>query len=209
MRIGFDLGNVLCASDTEFLTKGDLTAAQRIPGGFETVAAAVAQNGPESNWIVSACGPRVQGFSGKWLRQEGFFTLTGFHESCFALPRRFELDKVAASLRENHVLFCEKRPHKAIIAAVLGLEAFVDDRIQVLQELPDCVRLRIAFRPKAEELAKLDDDRIVVVQDWLEVRELLELTVWQCPVSIKRGGVYLYIHKTLPYYPAFLLSCRI
>ena len=176
MRIGFDLGNVLCTSDTEFLTTGDLSAAERIPGGFETVAAAIAQNGPNSTWIVSACGLRVQGFSWKWLCEEDFFALTGFHKSTFALPRRFELEAATPSILESHVLFCEKRPHKAIIAGILKLEAFVDDRIKVLQELPDCVGLRIAYQPKTEELDSLNDNRIKIVSNWSEVRELLGLT---------------------------------
>lgn len=178
-KTGFDLGQTLCESNTEYLKTGDQTLAARIPGAFETVAASVEQNGANNNYIVSTCGVKVQGYSWDWLGEEDFFALTGFHESHFALPRRFELEEVIPSILKSHVLFCEKRPHKAIIADILGLDTFVDDRIKVLQEMPKRVELCVAHRPKPEELALLDsehDKRIVVVQNWSEAREVLGLT---------------------------------
>jgi hypothetical protein len=175
MRTGYDLGNVLSTSGTEFLTNGDLSAAERIPGGFETVRASVAKHGPDNNWIVSACGLKVQGYSWDWLQREEFFAETGFRESRFSLPRTFEPGEVASSLVKNGVLFCEKRQYKAAIAELLGLEAFVDDRIKILLSLPDCVRVRIAFQPRPDELANLNDPRITVVRNWDEAREILGL----------------------------------
>lgn len=178
-RIGFDLGQTLCESNTEYLKTGDQTLAARIPGAFEAVAASVEQNGADSNRIISMCGVKVQGYSWDWLNEEDFFVLTGFHRSRYALPKRFDLDEATlASIRTNQVLFCEKRPHKAIIADVLGLDAFVDDRIKVLQEMPERVVTCVALRPTPEELDLLDskqDKRIIVVQNWSEAREALGL----------------------------------
>lgn len=180
-RTGFDLGQTLCESNTEYLKTGDQTLAARIPGAFEAVAASVEQNGADNNYIVSTCGMKVQGYSWEWLdrEEESFFALTGFHRSRYALPKRFDLDEATlSSIRTNHVLFCEKRPHKATIARILELDAFVDDRIKVLQEMPDCVEVCVAHRPTSEELDLLDserDKRIVVVQNWAEAREVLGL----------------------------------
>jgi hypothetical protein len=177
-RIGFDLGNTLVHSDTEFLRTGDLALARRIPGAFETVAASIAQNGADNNYIVSMCGVKVQEYSWEWLSEENFFALTGFHKNRYALPRRFELEEVTPSTLENHVLFCEKRPHKAIIAEILGLEAFVDDRIKVLQGMPGRVETCVALQPTPAELALLNperDKRIVVAQNWFEAHEILGL----------------------------------
>lgn len=177
-KIGFDLGQTLCKSNTEYLKTGDQTLAARIPGAFETVAASVEQHGADSNYIVSTCGVKVQGYSWGWLSEEDFFALTGFHRSRYSLPRRFELEEVTPSILTNHVLFCEKRPHKALIADILGLDAFVDDRIKVLQEMPECVEVCVAHRPTPAKLDLLDserDKRIVVVQNMSEAREVLGL----------------------------------
>lgn len=74
---------------------------------------------------VSKAGPRIAESSLQWLHQSGFLTRTG--------------------LTECEVHFVRERSEKVEVCARLGITHFVDDRLSVLNEVPD-VPFRYLFR---------------------------------------------------------------
>ncbi len=113
-------------ADTSFLSAPDAEAlrAPALPGAFEALAR-LRERFQGRVWLVSKCGPRIQGLTRAWLGHHRFFEETGI------LPA--------------HLEFCRKRPEKAPIAARLGLTVFVDDRLDVLVSMASIVETRLLF----------------------------------------------------------------
>lgn len=125
-RLGLDIGRVIIGprvdgrEDTSFLGRSleeamDTPAAQ---GSFAVIAALVeAHSG--AVWLVSKCGPSVQRKTRAWLDHHDFWGKTGMDRS--------------------HLEFCRTRKEKTPIARRLGLTAFVDDAVGVLQPMRSVV----------------------------------------------------------------------
>ncbi len=181
MKVGIDNGNVLCESDTDYIRKGDLSAAREIPGGFDTLTRLVQVNGADNIWIVSKCGQKVQDLSWQWFKQHKLFERTGLTPTRYNLPPDYltmDPEHLHWLLTSHRTVFCQDRIDKAFIAESLGLEAFVDDRLQILGSLPPYVKIRILFRPKPQEVKRhqhLLDDRIHIVHSWTEAAPFLGL----------------------------------
>ncbi len=121
--LGIDIGRVIIGAadssgkaDTSFLSGSD-EAALTTPateGSFEAIAELVrAFEGRV--WLISKCGPRVQQLTRRWLRRHAFHERTG--------------------VRQDRVRFCLKRPEKREHCAAIGATHFVDDRLDVLENL--------------------------------------------------------------------------
>ncbi|MCH9680535.1 MAG: hypothetical protein K0V04_03800 [Deltaproteobacteria bacterium] len=174
--LGIDIGRVLIepadsAADTSFISGTDHDAMQtpQSPGAFETIAALV-EAFEGRVWLVSKCGPRIQARSRRWLAYHHFFERTG--------------------MPHHQLRFCRKRRDKAPICAELGLEAFIDDRPDVLAPMEGVVPWRYLFGPQKPGRPPA---AVIPVLDWSEVAEhLLPLAGEQARVTAEgRPGVAL------------------
>jgi hypothetical protein len=137
-RLGVDIGRVIIdgsahpeGGDTAFFT-GDPARMLRTPemaGAFETVAGLATLFGGRV-WLVSKCGPRVQGRTLEWLDHHRFTDRTG--------------------IPADHWRFCKRRPDKAIHCAELGITHFVDDKLDVHEALRGSVPHLFLFGPQRE-----------------------------------------------------------
>jgi hypothetical protein len=125
--LGIDIGRVIInaadptgKADTSFLS-GSEEHALNTPacdGAFEAIRELVdAFDGKV--WLVSKCGPRIQQRTLRWLKRQRFYEITG--------------------LRQDRVRFCLKRPDKRVHCAAIAASYFVDDRLDVLENLRDLV----------------------------------------------------------------------
>ncbi len=121
-RIGIDIGRVIIGpsvggrADTRFLGSRLAEAIHTPPadGAIAVIARLVARVQGQV-WLVSKCGPSVQEKTRAWLEHQRFYERTG--------------------MPEDHLRFCLRRPEKADHARELGLDTFIDDRLDVLQHL--------------------------------------------------------------------------
>ncbi|MBX3192888.1 MAG: hypothetical protein KF819_38240 [Labilithrix sp.] len=128
-RLGVDIGRVIIhgdGPDTSFIGGADEDAmrAPAMEGAFEALARLTDRFGGRV-FVVSKCGPRIEARSRAWLERHRFFESTGIARE---------------SLR-----FCRKRPDKAPICRELGIDFFVDDRLDVLAAMAGVVRHRFLF----------------------------------------------------------------
>lgn len=156
--LGIDIGRVIIsdgegAGDTSFLGGSEADSLRTPPmrGALEVIAQLVeALEGRV--WLVSKCGPSVQARTRRWLAHWRFHERTG-------LPSR-------------QVRFCRQRHEKAPICASLGLQAFIDDRTDVLAPMAGVVPWRFLYGPQRHAIPA----GLVWVRDWDAVeRELLPL----------------------------------
>lgn len=157
LRIGIDIGRVLIGpvvggrADTSFLGSS-LEQAVRTPpapGAFALVHDLWERTRGQV-WLVSKCGPGVQAKTLAWLEHQGFHARTGMERS--------------------HVRFCRKRPDKAQHAHELGLDCFLDDRVDVLRHLRPVVGQLLLFG----EQERRAPDWTTPLLDWVEVRAWFE-----------------------------------
>lgn len=146
--LGIDIGRVLISAgegpgDTSFLgsTEDASMATPPMPGAFAAVAALVEAFEGRVH-LVSKCGTNVERRSLRWLARHRFHEETG--------------------LLARHVHFCRERREKAGIALRLGLDAFVDDRVDVLLPMAGTVALRVLFGPQT----RLAPPGLVHAVDW-------------------------------------------
>jgi len=157
MKIGIDIGRVIIKPaetnhDTSFLSGSDADAMRTPPseGAFDAIRRLHGASGGRI-WLVSKCGARIESRSRAWLAHWDFTERTG------VTPDRFR--------------FCKKRPDKAIIARELGLEAFVDDRVDIARHLHGVVEHRLLFGP--QKRGTVVPTGVEPVSDWAEVLDVL------------------------------------
>jgi hypothetical protein len=146
--LGIDIGRVIIEpgegpDDTSFLGGTDEDAMKTPPsrGALETIAELV-EAFEGRVWLVSKCGPRIQARTRLWLARWRFHERTG-------LPSR-------------QVRFCRQRHEKAPICQQLGLQAFIDDRSDVLAPMAGVVAWRFLYGPQRRP-APAD---VIWVRDW-------------------------------------------
>jgi hypothetical protein len=118
-RLGVDIGRVIIhgdGPDTNFIggSDDDAMRAPAMDGVIEALTRLCARFDGRV-WIVSKCGPRIEARSRAWLDAHRFFETTG-------IPRQ-------------NLRFCRNRRDKAPICLDLGIDFFVDDRIDVLRHM--------------------------------------------------------------------------
>lgn len=136
MKLGIDIGRVLITpessdrkSDTSFIG-GSLDDALRTPpyeGMFENVPRLV-EFFKGNVWLVSKARQRMQEKTRLWLLHHHFYEKTG--------------------ISPNNLRFCIERHQKADHCIQLGITHFIDDRLDVLGYLRQCVRHRYLFGPQ-------------------------------------------------------------
>ncbi len=151
MKLGIDIGRVLIAADgaadTSFIggSIADALATPPYEGMFEAVPRLAELFGGRV-WLVSKARPRTQEKSRLWLAHHRFFERTG--------------------IAPDHLRFCLERPQKADHCRKLGLQYFVDDRLDVLQHLEGVVPYRYLFGPQKPGLSI--PPGITPVEDWAQ-----------------------------------------
>lgn len=136
-RLGIDIGRVIIngpahpnGGDTAFFEGDEATmlATPEMPDAVPSIARLVVLF--DGNvWLVSKCGPRVQGRTERWLRGHDFFARTG--------------------MAPDRVRFCRARPDKRTICLDLGLTHFVDDHPEVHAAIRGAVDHQFYFGPQA------------------------------------------------------------
>ncbi len=135
-----------------------LAELSAVPGVFSAVRSIVEHFGRENVFIVSRAGQRRSEESTRWLRQVRFFERTG--------------------CKESNVFYVRLREQKRIVAEMLGLTHFVDDRWSVLDKLEGCCIRRYLFPSSANDRYMPDAlvDRSVIFGQWEHVLADLGLT---------------------------------
>ena len=165
-RIGFDVGGVIVRHredmdldsgvDRAGLLGDDYLHAQATAGALDTLADVVKKLGRENVHIISKCGAETEARTLEWMEYSGFFEKTG--------------------IQRQHVHFCRDVKDKAPLVAKLKLDAFVDDRIDVLRPMLSLVGVRpLLFMPKQETLGQSPAfwiPRIEKLAGWESVRAL-------------------------------------
>lgn len=157
-RLGIDIGRVIIGGsgrgDTAIFdgSDEDSLATPEVPGAIATIAA-LTRLFAGKVWLVSKCGPKVQGRTRKWLRHHDFWRLTG--------------------IPEINLRFCLERRDKAIHCRQNRLTHFIDDRLDVLGHLHGLVPHRYLFGPQRPDTIVPVD--VVRVADWQAVGRAFEL----------------------------------
>jgi len=154
-RFGVDIGGVLIGrhndrTDTSFFGPNYLQS-EAVAEALQSLRQ-LSQAGWEVH-LVSKCGDNVERKTREWLRHHDFYQLTG------VVP--------------EHVHFCRTRPEKEPICRRLGVEYFVDDRLDVLDHLVSVPQL-VLFQPNPADEARFQQGhRARLCQSWPEVLALL------------------------------------
>jgi len=148
---GIDIGRVIIAGDgpdTSFLGNDEAAAmrAPEMPGAFDAIATLVECFEGRVH-IVSKCGPKIQARSRRWLEERRFFARTG--------------------VRPDRLRFCRERREKALIAAELRIDRFVDDRVDVLRAMEGVVPMRVLFA------AHTAPTGLIAAPDWTSTLRVL------------------------------------
>ncbi|HAA58176.1 MAG TPA: hypothetical protein DCE42_25660 [Myxococcales bacterium] len=156
--LGIDFGRVIISSvkddgraDTAFLQGSTKEAMQTPPNerAFEVIKELV-EAFEGRVWIVSKAGKRIQQRTRQWLHTHKFYEQTG-------IPK-------------EHLRFCIKRHQKAIHCKELGITHFIDDRLQVLSHLKDCVPNLYVYGPQK---GRIHESWLTHVHDWNDVEAAL------------------------------------
>lgn len=156
-KLGVDVGGVIISrandgADTSFFSDGYLQTPQSRDCFW--VLRELSQRW--DIFVVSKCGSKTQARTLAWFDHYDFYGETG--------------------IRQSNVHFCRKRSEKAPICQTLGLEAFIDDRLEVLAYMSGVVGRRILFRPTMSEIATNPEgslDGVEVLHRWVDVLKLL------------------------------------
>lgn len=157
-KLGVDIGGVIIenhdvSADTSFMSKNYLLTPATA-NSFLELKKLNEGRFQDRVYLVSKCGPSVQSKTRKWLKHNNFYESTG--------------------LTEDKVHFCLERREKAEISRMLGLTAFVDDRLEILGYLKHMKDLYL-FKPQQEEVEENREHLplVKVVSSWTELGTLL------------------------------------
>ena len=150
--LGVDIGGVLIdrvakGADTSFFADNFLETPE-VAGAFDALKLLGTGAFGARIYLVSKCGPRIEGRTRLWLEHKGFHSITGVP------PER--------------VHFCRERKDKAPICAQLGVTHFVDDRLDVLDFL-ETVDRKYLFQPRPGDLARAATAPVIVATGWEDV----------------------------------------
>lgn len=156
--LGLDIGNVLVVGDTEKMKENEYNLNRKpIQDSFEVVARLLASDKfrKENVFIVSACFPNMERKSRAWLRYKKFSELTG--------------------VPECNWYFVRHRSDKAPICRALGINYFVDDKLDVLDRIHAEVHNTNLFAFQPTKVLNPDQEKyITVVNSFLELESKIK-----------------------------------
>ena len=158
--LGVDVGGVIidgsanADTDTSFFGDNFLQTAA-VKGAFEAIRELMDRRFGDRVFIISRCGSTGEAKTRAWFVAHRFHRITG--------------------IPVENLRFCRKRSEKAGICAKLGITHFIDDRLEIVGQLPDGVVGKFLFRPKFKEVQRFAHllPRVQQVQSWQEVLDAL------------------------------------
>lgn len=155
-KLGIDIGGVIIqpaetAGDTSFFSSAYLDTPP-VEDAFEAIAQLREERFGDDIYLVSKCGPGVQQKTLNWLSHRNFYELTG--------------------VARQHVHFCRDRADKAPICKRLGIDIFIDDRVDVLRHL-ETVETRIQFQSTDKAKKERASFALIKVDSWVDILDLL------------------------------------
>lgn len=119
MKIGIDVGGVIIDGtneneDTSFFSDNFLSTPA-VRNAFSSIKKLVDDG--HDIFIISKCGTTVQEKTLLWLENTNFYSETG--------------------VSSNRVFFVSRRPAKTPLAKALGVEAMIDDRMDIITSMID------------------------------------------------------------------------
>lgn len=156
--LGLDVGNVLVIGDHKDIMEEDgHLYREPTENAFEVVARFIScgKFKSENVFIVSACFPNTERKTKEWLRHQRFSELTGVPESNW--------------------YFVRHRSDKAPLCRALGINYFVDDRLDVLDGINSEVKNSKLFAFSPIKQLNLEQEKyITVVNNFLELESKLK-----------------------------------
>ncbi|MEO1028480.1 MAG: hypothetical protein AAFX02_05420 [Pseudomonadota bacterium] len=154
--LGIDIGGVIIqpaetAGDTSFFSSAYLDTPP-VADAIEAIAQLREERFGDRICLVSKCGPGVQQKPLNWLENRNFYVLTG--------------------IAPDRVHFCRERADKAPICRRLGVDIFIDDRIDVLRHL-ETVETLIQFQSTEKAKKEQADFELIRVNSWMNVLDQL------------------------------------
>jgi len=159
---GTDLGGVVAAHATlEILEQGGHLAVPEIDESFDSIGQLREERFGDNTFVISMCDERIEVKSREWIEHTRFLERT--------------------ALSWNQIIYCRTFAEKARIAGRLGINHFVDDRLEVLGGFNRKEKLYL-FQPNKQERDRFSQhldkellDTILEVQSWREiVADILE-----------------------------------
>lgn len=158
--LGVDIGGVILdwaiAKGTDVAFSGDnYLQTPALPDVFESLALLNTGRFKDNVFLVSKHDHFGPGRILEWLEHHDFYTRTG-------IPK-------------EHLNFCTERAEKAAICERLGIQYFIDDRLEVLSHLVGIVPTLYLFRPSNEEVENFKEHlpQVTRVEEWNELVQLL------------------------------------
>jgi hypothetical protein len=155
--LGIDIGKVIidgpahpAGGDTAFFEGDEITmlATPEMAGSVAAIHRLVGLFDGRV-WLISKCGPRVQGRSQRWLLAHDFYRRT--------------------DLPADHVRFCRTRPDKRIHCLELDLTHFVDDHPEVHAAIRGTVDYQYFFGPQRHSVPGYG----IQVRTWAEAEQFI------------------------------------
>ena len=148
VRIGFDLGDTLVHGDNHH--DGSTSVKVFYPRALDVVRQCVQLC--EDVFIISKVNEQQRERALALLESSNFHAITG--------------------LKRENVFFCARRDQKGIIAEKLNINAFVDDRPEVMAYMNKEV-YRILYSPIPEDVRRWKVGHLPIAQSWIEVSNLI------------------------------------
>lgn len=148
VRIGFDLGDTLVHGDSHH----DGSTGEKVfyPKAMQVVRDCIEFCGDA--FIISKVNEQQRIKALNLLETSNFHAITG-------MPK-------------ENVFFCARRDQKGVIATKLRINAFVDDRPEVMAHMHKDV-YRILFNPIPEDVKLWKQDFLPIARTWAEVDRLI------------------------------------
>ena len=108
--------------------------------------------GADNIFVVSKAGYKISQRSNEWMQHNKFFDKTGINPS--------------------NVHFCKERPQKGSICSKLSITHFIDDRMDVLNCMPNSVKFRFLFKSSNKNYQK--NKSVIVVENWSQMLNILQ-----------------------------------
>ena len=156
--LGIDIGGVIIqpaetAGDTSFFSS-DFLQTPMVVEAAEVIRELSDEVYGVNIHIISKCGEAVQRKSLQWLEHHNFYERSG--------------------VSREHVHFCRNRPDKAPICERLGIDTFIDDRLDVLKHMTSVPnKILFCWTEKSRRSNPDADFPFERALDWYEVRDLI------------------------------------
>src|SRR3989338_11027587 len=143
--LGLDIGGPIIdmVNDwtPDFFINDEYLKTPAVQGAFDAIRQLVEKSFGENVFLLSVRRTDSQNKTLTWLDHYDFFNLTG--------------------VKRNNVHFCVKRAEKAGICQNLGINIYVDDKLENLSYMT-MVNTRILFKPNPEEVSNFSNFLSVV-----------------------------------------------